>query len=307
MRPRRDVLYSASSPRYSRLLLAPAPAPCDSAGLSATPGVPWQAIRRSQMFANTFFFAKATSVLGMVFLVTMRLSLNCQQVPSTTTTSRSCWMVGSSHRQFLRDTLGDPMVSEQLNSAMVFLVGQSKHLIVRRVIQEEARSVGDVVVFPFVNTYRNLTYKFVYGLKWVNDNCRESVRFVVKIYDEALVNVFLLADYLKNVTGPTAETSVHCLTWKRTPVESFLCIDDVYSTGILAKMAGVGHVQLRQYYDLFPNDTAPTVRSTAMFTHLGTASIAEQCYRLWDEIMQMCASAALKSVVTLRVAMIWTW
>uniref|UniRef100_A0A131Z034 Hexosyltransferase n=1 Tax=Rhipicephalus appendiculatus TaxID=34631 RepID=A0A131Z034_RHIAP len=327
----------------------------DSADLLAMPGVPWQAICRSKMCVKTFFFATATFLLGMVFLISMRMSLRDQRVTVDDydlLPSLDGWKVQAlcqgppldvlffvhtasehtSRRQFLRDTLGDPMVSEQLNSAMVFFVGQSKNLTVRRAIQEEARSVGDVVVFPFVDTYRNLTYKFVYGLKWANDNCRESVRFVVKIDDDALVNVFLLADYLKNVTGNAADTSIHCLAWMRTPVvrkrgskwyvtrqeyaartyptycgglgfilpvrtlpmlfnasrqASFLWIDDVYSTGILAKVAGVGHVQLRHYYDLFPNETAPIVRPKAMFTHMGTASIIEHRYRLWDDIMQM--------------------
>lgn len=325
----------------------------DSADLFATPGVPWQAICRSKMCVKTFFFATATFLLGMVFLVTMRLSLHDQRVTVDDydlPPSLDGWKVQalcqgppldvlffvhtasehSSHRQFLRDTLGDPMVSEQLNSAMVFFVGQSKNLTVNRAVQEEARSVGDVVVFPFTDTYRNLTYKFVYGLKWATDNCRESVRFVVKIDDDALVNVFLLADYLKNVTSST-DTRIHCLAWKRTPVvrnrkskwfvtrqeypartyptycgglgfilpvrtlpmlfnasrqATFLWIDDVYSTGILAKVAGVGHVQLRQYYDLYPNETAPSIRPKAMFTHLGTPSVVEQRYRLWDELMQ---------------------
>lgn len=323
----------------------------DSADLLAAPaGVPWQAICRSKMCVKTFFFAAATFLLGMVFLVTMRLSMHDQRVTVDYDLPPSLdgWKVQAlcqgpldvlffvhtasehtSHRQFLRNTLGNPFVSDQLNSALIFFVGQSKNRTVRHAVLEEARSVGDLVVFPFMDTYRNLTYKFVYGLKWASDNCRDSVRFVVKIDDDALVNVFLLADYLKNVTD---DGSIHCLAWKRTPVvrnrkskwfvtrqeyparmyptycgglgfilpvrtlpmlfnasrqATFLWIDDVYSTGILAKVAGVGHVQLRQYYDLYPNETAPSVKPKIMFTHLGTPSVVEQRYRLWDDLMQM--------------------
>lgn len=323
----------------------------DSADLFATPGVPWQAICRSKMCVKTFFFATATSLLGMVFLITMRLSMHDQRVtvdydlpPALDGWKVQALCQGSvnvlffvhtasehaSHRQFLRNTLGDPFVSEQLNSAVVFFVGQSRNSTVRQAVVEEARTMGDLVVFPFMDTYRNLTYKFVYGLKWATDNCRDSVRFVVKIDDDALVNVFLLGDYLKNVTAE--DTSIHCLAWKRTPVvrnrrskwfvtrqeysarmyptycgglgfilpvrtlpmlfnasrqATFLWIDDVYSTGILAKVAHVGHVQLKKYYDLYPNETAPSVKPGAMFTHLGTPSIVEQRYRLWDDLMQM--------------------
>ncbi|KAL1417236.1 hypothetical protein MTO96_027055 [Rhipicephalus appendiculatus] len=298
----------------------------DSADLLAMPGVPWQAICRSKMCVKTFFFATATFLLGMVFLISMRMSLRDQRVTVDDydlLPSLDGWKVQAlcqgppldvlffvhtasehtSRRQFLRDTLGDPMVSEQLNSAMVFFVGQSKNLTVRRAIQEEARSVGDVVVFPFVDTYRNLTYKFVYGLKWANDNCRESGalrgqdrrRRTGQRCGKRGSKWYVTRQEYAARTYPTYCGGLGFILPVRTlPMlfnasrqASFLWIDDVYSTGILAKVAGVGHVQLRHYYDLFPNETAPIVRPKAMFTHMGTASIIEHRYRLWDDIMQM--------------------
>ncbi|KAL3226708.1 hypothetical protein MRX96_024772 [Rhipicephalus microplus] len=186
----------------------------DSADLLATPGVPWQAICRSKMCVKTFFFATATFLLGMVFLVTMRMSLHDQRVTVDDydlPPSLDGWKV----QALCQGPPAGPSSSTRPWSSSWVSPRTSPYVAPSK---EEARSVGDVVVFPFVDTYRNLTYKFVYGLKWANDNCRESVRFVVKIDDDALVNVFLLADYLKNVTGPAAETSVHCLAWMRTPV-----------------------------------------------------------------------------------------
>lgn len=322
----------------------------DSTELFQTPGIPWQAVCRSKMCVKTSFFAMATFLLGMLFFISMHFSMQEQHV--TVNYDLPPYLDGwkvqllcrnplnvlffvhtasehVAHRQFLRDTLGDGTVSELLGSAVVFFVGQSRNATSRAVVQSEAKDIGDVVVFPFLDTYRNLTYKFVYGLKWVTDNCRESVRYVVKIDDDALVNVFLLADYLRNVTS---EDSIHCLAWRRTPVvrnrkskwfvtmheypsrvyptycgglgfilpskllqglynasrqAPFLWVDDVYSTGILAKAAHVGHVQLRRYYELYPNETAPSVRPDAMFTHLGVPALLDQRYKLWEDMVHM--------------------
>lgn len=325
----------------------------ETGDLLTTPGIPWQAICRSKMCVKTCFFAVATFLVGMLFLVSVRLSLEEQHVTVDYDLPPFLdgWKVQlhcrsplevlffvhtasehAAHRQFLRETLGHSSISEQLKSALIFFVGQSKNLTTRAAVHAEAKALGDMVVFPFLDTYRNLTYKFVYGLKWVTDNCRDSVRFVVKIDDDALVNVFLLADYLRNITDTEAESSIHCLAWRRTVAvrnrkskwyvtrqeypsrmyptycgglgfilhskllpllfnasrqAPFLWVDDVYSTGILAKAAHVGHIQIRRYYELYPNETVANVRPDAMFTHLGVPGLVEQRYRLWDNILQM--------------------
>uniref|UniRef100_A0A2R5LNB2 Hexosyltransferase n=2 Tax=Ornithodoros turicata TaxID=34597 RepID=A0A2R5LNB2_9ACAR len=240
----------------------------------------------------------------------------------------------SSRRNFYRETLQrNSKIGELLRFSLVFFVGQSNETATQAAVEEEAKKYGDVVIFPFLDTYRNLTYKFVYGLKWVNDHCRKSVKYVVKIDDDALVNIFVLVEYLRtNITHDTGSNSIHCLTWKRTRAvrnkhskwfvtrreypstfyptycggvgyilpskilprllsashqAPFLWIDDIYSTGILARVAKIGHVKIDTLYELFPNETGGGVRSDVAFTHLRTPQLVQERYKLWDELLRL--------------------
>jgi hypothetical protein len=61
-------------------------------------------------------------------------------------------------------------------------------------LQEQALN-NDIVQEDFLDTYRNLTFKTVSGLKWVTRYCRQA-RYTLKIDDHVFVNMFNLLNVL---------------------------------------------------------------------------------------------------------------
>lgn len=324
-----------------------------------TKDIPWQALCRSKMCFKICFLSGILFVSATLLIFTAYISVDdeplfatyelpfyldgwrTQEVCSGSANATSLDVLffvhtaapHSGHRHFYRNSLlRNPAIRDKFRFGLVFFVGQTTNATTQLAVEEEAKKYGDVVVFPFLDTYRNLTYKFVYGLKWVNEHCKNSAKFIVKMDDDALVNVFVLEDYLRiNMTDDNANDRIHCLFWRRTRAvrnkkskwfvtrreypstmyptycgglgfilpskilprllaasrrAPFLWVDDIYSTGILARAAKIGHVQISQLYELYPNETAAVVRPDVMFTHLGTPALRRQRYRLWDEILQ---------------------
>ncbi|XP_037514515.1 beta-1,3-galactosyltransferase 5-like [Rhipicephalus sanguineus] len=112
-------------------------------------------------------------------------------------------------RRFLRKTIGDPTIACEMNSAIAFFVGEAPQLNDHEAVLGEALREGDVVVLNFTDTYKNLTYKFVHGAKWVSENCLlDPTATIVKLDDDVLVNTFSLSAYL--TSGVMALTGIHC-------------------------------------------------------------------------------------------------
>uniref|UniRef100_A0A0K8RH25 Hexosyltransferase n=1 Tax=Ixodes ricinus TaxID=34613 RepID=A0A0K8RH25_IXORI len=91
-------------------------------------------------------------------------------------------------RAIMRSCLSDPILSRYYRWTTVFFVGLSADSATAKQVEEEAAQHGDVVVLPFQDSFKNRTYKFVYGMKWTIENC-PSVEYVVKLDDDMAVNV----------------------------------------------------------------------------------------------------------------------
>ncbi|KAL3205349.1 hypothetical protein MRX96_011245 [Rhipicephalus microplus] len=76
----------------------------------------------------------------------------------------------------------------------MFLVGECEEHSQSRLIREEAREFGDMLVGTYLDTYRNLTLKTIHGFLWVTDHLSPS--FVLKTDDDCFVNVDVLLDVL---------------------------------------------------------------------------------------------------------------
>ncbi|KAL3218319.1 hypothetical protein MRX96_031589 [Rhipicephalus microplus] len=120
-------------------------------------------------------------------------------------------------RRVLRDTIGDPGVSAFVNSTIAFFIGKTSNTDVSEEVRAEAECEGDLVLLDHVDTYRNLTLKFIGATKWLADNrcLSSSTDVVVKLDDDVIVNVFLLAYYVEQHMN-AAETrnwrTIHCAT-----------------------------------------------------------------------------------------------
>ncbi|KAM7296359.1 beta-1,3-galactosyltransferase 5 [Ixodes scapularis] len=120
------------------------------------------------------------------------------------------------HRVILREALGKGSLSLACNWTIVFFVGLSANKDTSHAIETEAAEHGDIVVLPYYDTYKNLTYKFVYGMKWVMEYC-PGVKFVVKIDDDVVINLSLMIKYLNE--APASQARVfHCQVWDHMPV-----------------------------------------------------------------------------------------
>ncbi|CAN8030496.1 unnamed protein product [Ixodes persulcatus] len=120
------------------------------------------------------------------------------------------------HRKVIRQFVGNATLSTAHDWTTVFFVGISKNRTVSRAVQEEATKYGDVVVLPYEDTYQNLTYKFVYGMKWTLEFC-PSVKYIVKIDDDMVVNLVRVVRYIRRLhSSPGSE--IHCYVWNRKTV-----------------------------------------------------------------------------------------
>lgn len=98
-------------------------------------------------------------------------------------------------------------------------MGETPDLKVQRRLEAEAKRFHDIVQENFHDSYRNLTYKAIAGLKWVTNNCR-GAKYVLKIDDDIFVNTFSLLKHLRNIDrfGVGKSDLVLCLLWIRMKV-----------------------------------------------------------------------------------------
>ncbi|CAN8002822.1 unnamed protein product, partial [Ixodes hexagonus] len=121
-----------------------------------------------------------------------------------------------SHRNILREFIGNATLKSWYNWSIVFFLGLAHDGKTMNNVLKEAAHNGDIVVFPYMDTYRNLTYKFVYGMKWTMDNC-PSAKYIVKMDDDILLNLYKLLEYLDQRTE-SEQPAFHCCVWNGMPV-----------------------------------------------------------------------------------------
>ncbi|XP_075725063.1 uncharacterized protein LOC119179727 isoform X2 [Rhipicephalus microplus] len=130
----------------------------------------------------------------------------------------------SDHRRVLREVVGNSTYGVRYKWTAVFFVGMSSVEKVTHSVAYEAEAYGDVVVLPYMDTYRNLTYKYVYGIKWTLENC-PRVRYVLKIDDDIVVHLPSLMARLAGGDRPpqtgvalVTRPKLYCCVWDYMPV-----------------------------------------------------------------------------------------
>ncbi|KAK7496159.1 hypothetical protein BaRGS_00012569, partial [Batillaria attramentaria] len=120
-------------------------------------------------------------------------------------------------RQSIRQTWGDQDVLRRYNATLVFIMGSlvDKPKLMDLVRMESDR-YGDIVQEDFVDSYRNLTYKAVAGLKWAATYCSKAV-YILKSDDDILINLHQLVKYIRNVVEPQHghKNVILCNQWMR--------------------------------------------------------------------------------------------
>ncbi|KAI8033465.1 beta-1,3-galactosyltransferase brn [Drosophila gunungcola] len=72
-----------------------------------------------------------------------------------------------------------------------------EHFINQEQLASEQKRFGDLLQGNFVEDYRNLSYKHVMGLKWATQECKNKAKFIIKLDDDIIYDVFHLRRYLE--------------------------------------------------------------------------------------------------------------
>ena len=84
-------------------------------------------------------------------------------------------------------------------------------------LEFEAAQYQDIVQEDFLDTYHNLTYKGVAGLKYLKQHCYKA-KFVLKTDDDIFVNMFTLLKHLDAIQDTHSTGLLMCLRWVGMPV-----------------------------------------------------------------------------------------
>ncbi|CAC5376831.1 unnamed protein product [Mytilus coruscus] len=115
-------------------------------------------------------------------------------------------------RNLIRSTFGTISSFHNKRIVRVFVLGKTENVTIQQEIVNESKRYMDIVQGNFIDSYRNLTYKLVFSLFWVNNFCNNA-KFVIKIDDDIILNIPLIIPYLaeKIKTGQTSNV-LECKT-----------------------------------------------------------------------------------------------
>ncbi|CAH0564226.1 unnamed protein product [Brassicogethes aeneus] len=104
--------------------------------------------------------------------------------------------VNFKNRAAIRSTWG-----KNQSSPILFALGSVQNEEIQSKINAENEKYSDIIQGSFLDTYRNLTYKHVMMLKYVNDYCSNAI-YLVKIDDDVFVNMPQLTNFIHNDLSP---------------------------------------------------------------------------------------------------------
>ncbi|VDK47200.1 unnamed protein product [Anisakis simplex] len=87
--------------------------------------------------------------------------------------------------------------------ASLFFVGMPSDEEQQMQIRNESETYHDIIQQDFIDTYRNLTWKAISWLQYVNEFC-EEVEFILKIDDDVVFDLIAIESYLRK-KSPVAE------------------------------------------------------------------------------------------------------
>ena len=82
--------------------------------------------------------------------------------------------------------------------ATIFLLGNSTNKKLERHVAQENKLFHDIVKKDFLDSYRNLTFKTMMGLRWVNSFCN-GTKFILKIDTDMIPNIRNLVRHLETL------------------------------------------------------------------------------------------------------------
>ena len=86
------------------------------------------------------------------------------------------------------------------NLRLVFMMGYTFESKTNELLKLEYNTYKDIVQQDFIDSYRNLTYKCIMSLNWINTYC-PNLEYIIKTDDDVIVNTFGLVSYLNELNN----------------------------------------------------------------------------------------------------------
>lgn len=107
-------------------------------------------------------------------------------------------------RRVIRKTWASPENLKRHKAKLVFVMGEVDDDNVQTTLETESELYKDIIQGNFTDTYRNLTYKAITGLKWVTEYC-PGATYVLKTDDDIIVDIHrvvrLMRSYIEHKWG----------------------------------------------------------------------------------------------------------
>lgn len=98
-------------------------------------------------------------------------------------------------RKSIRDSWGSVRFYSGANLVPLFLLARVNDDTLQKQLVLESKVYLDIIQGNFIDSYRNLTYKNVMGLHWVQNYCSHA-KFVVKVDDDTMIDIYHLVKFL---------------------------------------------------------------------------------------------------------------
>lgn len=99
-------------------------------------------------------------------------------------------------RTALRTTWAHPTRRFGKSIKTVFLLASRSTTVSEKTVVSENERYRDIVQGNFIDSYKNLTYKLMMGMKWVTSFC-PSAKFVLKADDDVFVDIYWIVEILQ--------------------------------------------------------------------------------------------------------------
>lgn len=110
----------------------------------------------------------------------------------------------SERRRTIRKTWAALDILKKYRARIIFITGEITDANVQVSLETESELFKDIVQANFTDTYRNLTYKAIAGLRWVSEKCPSAV-YVLKTDDDIVVDIHrivrLMRTYISDKWG----------------------------------------------------------------------------------------------------------
>jgi hypothetical protein len=114
-------------------------------------------------------------------------------------------------RALVRSTWGNRTLFQDGRLQIVFMTGLPTESKDQLILDRESDTYGDIVQGDFLDTYHNLTFKGLMGLKWVSTYCPQA-KFTIKADDDAFVNIFDLLQLIESERD--GQRVIMCPIWR---------------------------------------------------------------------------------------------